>query len=308
MSLDNNKKIYVIIVVLLFTHIYVAIFNELNKFKIANVSYNIATNSEIRDKLLIDETKNNTYNDVSISTKSIIYNYESLDLVAERVKKNKDYYYETIPNYQKIAYKNFIDSVKKEVDYKDKNSGWIRLRNNNDKLIIGCSTAVWCGYTIENTSLERYGYDIIGLGGAFDTDLKNILENLRKNQYKKIVIFGGVNDCNLRAFTGEIVVDPNYASEIANLLDEARRHLLNGVTDIIFVRVKPMTYIEDSDDIEFMLRYNNCALQYNDLLTYLIGVKYYDIPFDTSDKYSSGYVHYDKLEVYKKIFDDINEL
>lgn len=306
MNLDNNKKIYVIIVVLLFTQIYIAIFNELIKIKTDNYSYKISTASETSDELLINNNINEEKNEVS--TKSTIFNYEALDLVAERVKRNKDYYYETIPNYQKIAYNNFIQSVKNEVDYKDKNSGWIRLRNNNDKLIIGCSTAVWCGYTIDNTSLERYGYDIIGLGGAFDTDLKNILENLRKNQYKKIVIFGGVNDCNLRAFTGEIVVDPNYASEIANLLDEARRHLLNGVTDVIFVRVKPMTYIEDSDDIEFMLRYNNCALQYNDLLTYLIGVKYYDIPFDTSDKYSSGYVHYDKIEVYKKIFDDINEL
>lgn len=310
---DNNKKIYIVLLIIIFTNFYIVLFNEFSKFK-NNNSYvekvRISTSSEIATNVLYDEeNKGESFNNKElVSTYSNIYETEPQNVVAERIQKYKDYYLDTIPEYQKISYNNFIESIKNWENFQDKDSGWISLKETNDKLIIGCSTAVWCGYTIKDTELERYKYDVIGLGGAFDSDLKIFLENLQKNKYKRIVIFGGVNDVNLRAFTGEKVVDVNYATEIGTLVDEARKHLLNGITELVFVRVKPMTYGEDSEDVEFVNRFNYCANQYNDLLTYLIGVKYYDIPFDTSDKYSAGYVHYDKVDVYKKIFDDINEL
>ena len=331
MIFDNNKKIYTIICIIIFTSFYIVLFNEFLKFRnndteVEKKYINTSTNSEIQSKYIYDEVNNvnnennqnfdnkqnekidNTDNNTKVSTYSEVNETEAQAIVAERIQRYKDYYLDTIPDYQKVSYNNFIESIKNKENFQDKNSGWINLKDTNDKLIIGCSTAVWCGYTIKDTELEKYKYDVIGLGGAFDSDLKIFLENLDKKKYKRIVIFGGVNDVNLRAFTGEKVVDINFANEIGSLVDEARNHLENGVTELIFVRVKPMTYGKDSEDIDFIDRFNVCANQYNDLLTYLIGVKYYDIPFDTSEKYSAGYVHYDEVDVYKKIFDDINEL
>ena len=330
MIFDNNKKIYTIICIIIFTSFYFALFNEFLKFinndskvenEYINESSNKSTISDLNSKYIYEDIDNENYkttenedkqnidnNNNSISTYSNVYETDEQAIVAERIQKYKDYYLDTMPEFQKISYNNFIESIKNKENFQDKDSGWINLKDTNDKLIIGCSTAVWCGYTIKDTELEKYKYDVIGLGGAFDSDLKTFLENLDKKNYKRIVIFGGVNDVNLRAFTGENVVDINYANEIGNLINEARNHLENGVTELVFVRVKLMTYGEDSEDIDFIERFNVCANQYNDLLTYLIGVKYYDIPFDTTDKYSAGYVHYDKVDVYKKIFDDINEL
>ena len=317
--MDNNykKNILVILVIFFYTLLYILVIQKYNSIRFVDKvknddknAYTLSTKSDINKPFIKKDKSTNSeiLEGSDFDSEYFYYETEAPYIVAERIKKNKDYYLDTMPEFQKVSYNNFIESIKNEENFQDKNSGWISLKNTNDKLIIGCSTAVWCGYTIKDSELEKYGYDIIGLGGAFDSDLTIFLKNLQKKQYKKILIFGGVNDVNLRAFTGEKIVDYNFATEIGELVDESRNHLSNGVTDVIFVRVKPMIYGEDSEDYGFVNRFNNCALQYNDLLTYLIGVKYYDIPFDTSEKYSAGYVHYNKLEVYKKIFDDINKL
>ena len=112
----------------------------------------------------------------------------------------------------------------------------------------------------------------------------------------------------MRASFGLNSINVSYSKEVGDLLDEARRHLENGITEIIFVRVKPMTYGRETNDYEYFLNFNNCANQYNMLLTYLTGARYYDIPYETTDEYSSGYVHYDKLEVYEKLFNDVKNM
>ena len=259
------------------------------------------TESQIKRQWYYDYAKKNRFG----TSLSEPLTEEGIEL---RVQVYKQNYYNNMPYWQKYAYDTFFSFLEEGKDFKDVNSGWIKLREGNENLVIGCSTAVWCGYTIDGTELEKYGYDIIGLGGAFDTDITHILEKLGKKNYKKIIIFGGINDINLRAFSGVYAIDKDYAKEIGNLVDEARRHLKNGVTELVFIRVKEMEPEIDTDDYNYLLNFNNCALQYNDLLTYLIGVKYYDIPYDTSRKYSAGYVHYNNIDVYKKIFDDINEM
>ena len=204
----------------------------------------------------------------------------------------------------KDKYRLFKDLIASNGSYEDVTSGWLYFDNNNDKLMIGSSGAVFCGYTMKKELLQKYGYDLIGFGGIFDEDLVDLLTMIKHKKYRKIVFFGGVNDLNIRALYKCDNIDLKYCIVLHMMLDEAQNHLMDNQSQVYYIKIKPMTYNRDFDDESFVKRYNNMAKQINDNVE-LFGFKSYDIPFDTVHKYTDHYIHYNNKMVYETMFKDI---
>ena len=67
MIFDNNKKIYTIICIIIFTSFYIVLFNEFLKFRnndteVEKKYINTSTNSEIESKYIYDEVNDDWKN------------------------------------------------------------------------------------------------------------------------------------------------------------------------------------------------------------------------------------------------------
>ena len=126
-----------------------------------------------------------------------------------------------------------------------------------------------------------------------------------KNKYKTIVIFGGVNDVNIRAAFNLSDVDLCYCQTLIDLYYESKTHLADDDSTVYYINVKPMTLYRDSSDTDFVNRFNAMAKEINDNIE-LFGYKSYDFPQETIEEYSEHYVHYNNEIVYKTLFESIN--
>lgn len=209
-----------------------------------------------------------------------------------------------MPQAFKERYNFFKDLIAINGSYEDISSGWLFINDNNNKLIIGSSEAVFCGATMKNDLLLHYGYDLIGYGGIFDEDLIDLMKLIKNKKYNDIVIFGGVNDLNIRAIYKCKDVDLYYCDTLIKLYLEAKEHLKDDNSYVHYIKIKPMTYGRDFDDKDFVDRFNNMAEEVNDNIE-LFGYKSYEIPFPTTIEYTEHYVHYNNKEVYETMFNDI---
>lgn len=222
------------------------------------------------------------------------------ELVKAFVNINKELRLPEIKN--KLEY--FKSLVPLKGSYEELASGWLYFDDHNDKLLIGSSGVIFCGNTMQKELLYQYGYDVVGFGGIFDEEVIELMRLLPDKKYKTIVIFGGVNDLNIRAFSNINNVDLYYCSILNGMFDEAKKHLLIDNSNIYYIKIKPMTLNVDSFDLEFVNRYNNMVSQINDNIE-LFGYKSYMIPFDTSSLFSEHYIHYNNQIVYKTMFETI---
>ena len=152
--------------------------------------------------------------------------------------------------------------------------------------------------------LLRYGYDLVGFGGIFDDELIDLLKLIGNKKYKKIVIFGAVNDLNIRVLNNCRNVDYYYCEVLDKMLDEAKKHLYDATSKVYYIKIKPMTFGRDIKDQAFIDKFNNMAMQINDNID-LFGYKSYEIPFETTLEYSEHYMHYNKAIVYETMFNAI---
>ena len=205
----------------------------------------------------------------------------------------------------KDKYKQFKDLIVLQGSYEDVNSGWLFFDENNDKLIIGSSGTVFCGSTMRKELLLKYGYDLIGFGGIFDEDLVELLKLVTGKKYREIVFFGGVNDLNIRALYNCYNVDLKYCIVLNEMIDEAKKHLIDEQSHVHYIKIKPMIFDRDFDDAGFVNRFNNMAKQVNENVD-LYGFKSYDIPFETIPEYTDHYIHYNNKIVYETMFNDID--
>ena len=147
---------------------------------------------------------------------------------------------------------------------------------------------------------------MIGYGGVFDDEYISWLKSLGDKKYRNIVIFGGVNDVNIRALSNYENVDLLYCNILIDVLSEAKKHILSG-GKIVYVKVKPMEVGVDNPDAKFVKRFNKIANQINENIENF-GYLSYDIPFDTSAEYSSHYIHYNNSIVFETMFDSIKNM
>ena len=206
--------------------------------------------------------------------------------------------YDTLGEDFNKNYNTFLDMIG-ETDFKDINCGWLRMRDENDKLIIGSSPAVYCGYTMDE-SIDKFGYDIISYGGITDDKIKDWIPKIHK-KYKKIIIFEGINTLNLASIfsfnkvTNEMIY--SVFSTIALLMNFNLE--VNG--EIVYVKVLPMVYERDNSDKKLVNTYNNLVPAFNNALSFLDNISLYDIPFPTTEEYSHGYVHFNNRIVWEDL-------
>ena len=209
------------------------------------------------------------------------------------------YDYETT-NYQNLGegfneiYQKFIDNIGIS-DFLDISAGWCRIRQENENLVIGGSAVVYLGYTM-GEKIDDYGYDIIGFGGVCDDKIKDWIPKITK-KYKKIILFEGVNTLNIAANNGmKNVTNELFESALTTMAKLTDNVLLeNG--ELIYVKVPKMTYIQDNSDLNHVNIFNELANEYNNTLE-AIGIKLYEIPYETTSEYSSGYVHFNNVVVW----------
>lgn len=221
-------------------------------------------------------------------------------LAKEMLRLNKE---ARIPEL-KAAYYAFGNLIETKGKFENLDIGWLSFDKENDKLLIGCSGAVYCGYTLQDEGLKKLGYDLIGFGGVFDDELIELMQSLGDKKYKKIVIFGGVNDLNIRTMYEFVDIDLYYCEILNKMLAEAKQHLIDENGEVYYVKVKPMIYGIDSGDELFVYRYNNMAKEINDNIE-LFGYKSYEFPQDTSAEYTEHYVHFNNATVYEAMFNAI---
>ena len=193
-----------------------------------------------------------------------------------------------------LGYNDFLNKIGYE-DYTYVYAGWTRFRPYNNKLIIGASGVVHCGDTL-GTLIDNYGYDIVSYGGICDDKLKEWIPHIHK-KYKKIILFEGVNTVNLLALNNlDHMTTEAYESILTTIVDLST-NLLEPDGELVYVKVKPMTYSRDNEDKNFIKRFNSIANELNETLDAL-NIKTYEIPFETTNEYSSGYVHYNNIAVW----------
>ena len=206
--------------------------------------------------------------------------------------------YETLGDDFNNNYNMFLDSFGKN-DFKNINCGWLRIRDENDKLIIGSSPVVYCGYTMGD-SIDKFGYDVISYGGITDDKIKDWVIGINK-KYKKIIVFEGINTLNLAAiFSFNSVTDEmiySVFSTIASLIN----FNLDSDGEIVYVKAIPMVYERDNSNEELVKKYNNLVPAFNNALTFLNNIQLYDIPFPTTNEYSHGYVHFNNRIVWEDL-------
>ena len=195
-------------------------------------------------------------------------------------------------------YNMFLESIGQN-DFKNVDCGWLRMRDENDKLIIGSSPAVYCGYTM-GESIDKYGYDVISYGGITDDKIKDWVPRIHK-KYKKIIVFEGINTVNLAAiFSFETVTDEMIFSVFSTISSLINFNLDEG-GEIVYVKVLPMVFGRDNADEKLMNTYNNLVPAFNNALAFLDNISLYDIPFPTTDEYSHGYVHFNNRIVWEDL-------
>lgn len=195
-------------------------------------------------------------------------------------------------------YNMFLESIGQS-DFKNIACGWLRMRDENDKLIIGSSPAVYCGYTM-GESMDKFGYDVISYGGITDNRIKDWVPRIHK-KYKKIIIFEGINTLNLAAiFSFDNVTDEMVYSVFSTISSLINFNLDEG-GEIVYVKVLPMVFGRDNADEKLVNNYNNLVPAFNNALTFLDNISLYDIPFPTTNEYSHGYVHFNNRIVWEDL-------
>ena len=214
---------------------------------------------------------------------------------------NKNFYDEEVRTYKSfgeafdLSYQNFLAALGNE-DLQDVNTCWIRLREYNDKLIIGGSAVVWCGYTMVD-ALDYYGYDIVGFGGMTDDKIKEWIPKIKK-KYKKIILFEGVNTVNLAIGSGMTELTQEMIESVATTIVALQNELLEPGGKFVYVKVKEMTYIQDNPDEKTVKNFNKVANELNLALS-TMNVPMYEIKYPTTKEYSSGFVHYNSKIVWE---------
>ena len=195
----------------------------------------------------------------------------------------------------KSMYNYFINSIG-IIDLTDLNAYWSRIRDYNDKLIIGGSGVVYCGYTMGD-DLDKYGYDIVGFGGMCDDKINEWIPSIKK-KYKKIIIFEGVNTINLATGAGIKKVTQEMLESVLTTIAQIQLFLLEPGGTYKYVKVLPMKNGVDNLDPMFTANFNNLAKPFNNALEY-INIPLYEIKYPTTKEYSSGYVHFDNKIVWE---------
>ena len=196
-----------------------------------------------------------------------------------------------------LSYNIFLDAIGKN-DLEDVNAYWVRMRDYNDKLIIGGSGVVWCGDTLKE-SADFYGYDIVGFGGMTDNKIKEWLPKINK-KYKKIIIFEGVNTINLALGYGMKKITQQLIESVATTIVDVQNQLLLEGGELVYVKVKPMTFPQDTGDKKTAETFNKMSAELNVALS-VMNVSLYELKYPTTNEYSSGYVHYNN----KIVWDDL---
>lgn len=213
----------------------------------------------------------------------------------------KNFYDEEVRTYKSfgeafdLSYQNFLAALGNK-DLQDVNTCWIRMREYNDKLIIGGSAVVWCGYTMVD-ALDYYGYDIVGFGGMTDDKIKEWIPRINK-KYKKIVLFEGVNTVNLAVGSGMTELTQEMIESVATTIVAVQNELLQPGGEFIYVKIKQMTYVQDNPDEDTVNNFNKIANELNLALS-TMGVPLYEIRYPTTKEYSSGFVHYNNKIVWE---------
>ena len=219
------------------------------------------------------------------------------------IGKDKNYYDEEKRTYASFgeafdaSYNLFLDSLGKE-DLQDVNAYWIRLRENNENLIIGGSGVVWCGYTMGDT-LDAFSYDIVGFGGMTDDKIKEWIPKIKK-KYKKVILFEGVNTTNLAVGSGMKDVTKEMIDSVATTIVDIQNQLFDSSGDLVYVKIKPMVYIQDCDNEDTVKTFNKLSENLNTALG-AMNIYLYEIPYPTTKEYSAGYVHYNNRVVWEDL-------
>lgn len=217
--------------------------------------------------------------------------------------KEKNYYDEEKKTYASFgelfdaSYNLFLDSIGKQ-DLQDVNAYWIRIRENNENLIIGGSGVVWCGYTMGD-ALDAFSYDIVGFGGMTDDKIKEWIPKIKK-KYKKIILFEGVNTINLAVGSGIKNITKEMIDSVATTIVDLQNMLYNSSGDFIYVKVKPMVYVQDCDNEDTTKNFNKLSNSLNTALE-AMNIYLYEIPYPTTKEYSAGYVHYNNRVVWEDL-------
>lgn len=209
------------------------------------------------------------------------------------------------PKELKETYGAFKKIVSQKGIFENVAVAWSFFDDNNEKLLIGSSGAVFCGSTMKRDLLLKYGYDIIGFGGIFDEEVVDLLKLLGEKKYKTIVVFGGVNDLNVRAAFKLKDIDLLYCETLIKLINEAKSHLIDENLNVYYINVKPMTLYRDSNDEQLVERFNDMVKEVNDNIE-SFGFKSYDFPQETIEEYSEHYVHYNNVVVYEMLFNSVD--
>ena len=223
----------------------------------------------------------------------------------EKVAKAFEVHKSTLSDDLKKIYETFKELITYKLNFDNIACGFIYLNDKNKNLLIGGSGAVYCGHTMGEAELEKYGFDVVGFGGIFDYEVCDLLERITDKKYKNIVLFGGINDLNIRAANKIKNVDELYCNTLVEFYYKAKEYLLDDNSNIIYIKINPMKYKQDSDDKEFIDRFNNMAMQINMNLENF-NYKPYTIKYDSTKEYSEIYMHYNNKVVYRDMFEAIN--
>ena len=194
-----------------------------------------------------------------------------------------------------MMYQAFINSIGVN-DLTDINVYWSRIRDYNDKLIIGGSGVVYCGYTM-GEELDKYGYDLVGFGGMCDDKIKEWIPKLKK-KYKKVIIFEGVNTINLATGAGLKEISQEMLESVLTTIAQVELNLLVPGGTYKYVKVIPMTKGRDNPDPKLVANFNKLAKPFNAALEF-VKIPLYEIKHPTTKEYSSGYVHFNNKAVWE---------
>lgn len=193
------------------------------------------------------------------------------------------------------SYDLFLANLKSKTNAGVKDVFWIQMNENNNKLIIGASGVVWCGYTM-TSELDKLGYDVIGFGGVTDYQIKEWIPYIDK-KYDKVIIFAGVNTINLSIINGITELEASCAMKISEAIESSIKNLLYADGTLQYVEIKEMTYPTDSLDQDFIFKFNKLAKKLNKCLKEN-NIDLYTIKYPTTKEFSNGYVHYNNRVVW----------
>ena len=193
------------------------------------------------------------------------------------------------------SYDEFLANLKNKTNMGVKDVCWIQMNDKNDKLIIGASGVVWCGYTM-TSELDTLGYDVIGFGGVTDHQIKEWIPYIDK-KYDKVIIFAGVNTINLSIISGITELEASCAMKISETIESSIKNLLYADGTLQYVAIKEMIYPDDSTDQEFVFKFNKLAKRLNNCLSEN-NIDLYTLKYPTTKEFSNGYVHYNNRVVW----------